>query len=435
MDECTTFLFQLKASTHKKEPLFTIRKVLSYLGNPQDRVSFVHIAGSNGKGSTLNALKEMLKGADYRVGAFISPHLQQVNERITISDIEISDEQFIRYTNQLVEIIEQFLDGDYPSFFEMLTLIALLYFANEEVEIALIETGIGGRLDSTNIITPLVSIITTVSLEHTEILGDTYTKVAFEKAGIIKENAPVVSAVQNEEARMVIREVANQHNAPLFMVDKEIQITNNQLNEYGQTFNYQLDEQKLHDIQLSMLGTHQVSNAALAITTALILGNAGFKRLTETVIRDALIKAKWVGRFEQIGDQIILDGAHNSEGTAALIHTLMQYYPHKKYKFIYAAMADKDHGKSIELMDAVAHTMSFAELTMPRAAKATTLAAQSSHQHVTSDEQWERLVQKEMDNLKEEELLIITGSLYFIAEARHYIKQEEISNDTKVRSV
>lgn len=436
INECTSFLFQLKASTHKKEPLFTIRKILSYLGNPQEKVSFVHIAGSNGKGSTLNALKEMLMGADYRVGAFISPHLERVNERITISNIEISDEQFIGYTNQLVDIIEQHCDGEYPSFFEMLTIIALLHFANEKVDIALMETGIGGRLDSTNVITPLVSIITTISLEHTEILGDTYAKVAFEKAGIIKEKAPIVTAVQNEEALTVIRDVVKKQHAPLFTVGKEIQIFNIQCNEFGQQFDYQLADQNLQHIQLTMLGSHQVLNASLAITTALILWNNGYERLTESVIKEALVRAKWAGRFEKMGDQIILDGAHNSEGTAALINTLNQYYPHKKYKFIYAAMSDKDHGKSIELMDTVAHTMSFTQLEMPRAAKATTLAAQSSHHHVTSDDQWQRLVQKEIDSLTEDELLIITGSLYFIAEARHYIKQQEgISYDTKVRSL
>lgn len=432
MDECTQFLFQLRSSTHKKEPLVVMREILAYLGNPEQKVSFIHIAGSNGKGSTLNYLKEIFNEADYKVGAFISPHLQRVNERITICDEEISDEQFIRYTNELVDIIDQHFDGEYLSFFEMITIISFLHFANEQVDIALIEAGIGGRLDCTNVITPLVSIITTVSLEHTDFLGDTYAKVATEKAGIIKETVPVVFAVQNEEANKVIRDVATQNNVPMFHVGKDIQYRNIQLTEVSQQFDYQFDDMKLSTIHLQMLGTHQVANASLAISTALLLRERGFSRLKENVIRKALRRAKWAGRFERIDEQIILDGAHNVEGTTVLIETLKKYFPQKKYKFIYAAMADKDHSTSIQLMDKVAYSISFTELPMPRAAKATTLKAKSQHEKSTSDEKWQRLVQKEINELQHDELLIITGSLYFIAEVRHYV-QEGMLNDTEIK--
>lgn len=425
IEECTDFIFSLKATSHKGEPLVAMREILSYVGNPHEKIKTVHLAGSNGKGSTLNALREMLDIAGYRVGAFVSPHLERVNERIMISGVQIKDEQFLAYANTLFSIIEEHQNGQYPSFFELMTMIALIHFNEEKVDIALMETGMGGRLDSTNVITPFVSIITTISLEHTAILGDTYAKVAFEKAGIIKRGIPVITAVSNTEALSVIREIAEDNLAPLLVLSEEFTVSNNRLEGSYQVFNYELGNMFLGNVKLRMSGAHQVANASLALTAAIILRSSGFTKLRDDVLREALEKAQWAGRFEQFRGGIVIDGAHNSEGTASLIETLQAVYPDRHYHFVYAALDDKDHANSIALMDGVAASMAFTQINLPRAMPADKLAALSKHEKKLINENWREIVKSIIAKKEEKDILVITGSLYFIAEVRKFLKVRE----------
>ncbi|MBM7606938.1 dihydrofolate synthase/folylpolyglutamate synthase [Lysinibacillus composti] len=419
IDECTEFIFSLKASTYKGEPLEAVRILLENLGNPHEKVKFIHFAGSNGKGSTLNATREILMEQGIAVGAFISPHLERVNERITINKVQILDEQFLKYTNLVLNLIETKLDGKVPSFFEIMTILAFLHFANEKVDVALIETGIGGRIDSTNVITPEVSVITTISLEHTDLLGDTYEKIAFEKAGIIKENKPVVVGVKQAQALRVIREKADECNAKCYALGQEILISNVVHHTIPQTFDYVAFGHLTENVPVIMEGVHQMNNAALAITAAKLF----LPDIDDQSICQGLLKAKWEGRFEHFGKQIIIDGAHNSEGTAALIETLKRNYPNHHYKFVYAALKDKDHQKSIQMMDQEALSMSFTEIPLPRAEKAEILASKSQHQNVRYEKDWRYLLEDEILQIKENELLVITGSLYFIADVRKFLLQ------------
>ena len=415
MEQCTDFIFKLRASQYKGEPLQSARKILAALGNPERKVKFIHIAGSNGKGSTLNATREILMNHGKRVGAFISPHLERPNERVTINKEQITDEQFLHYANQIALVVQAELEGKFPSFFEFMTIIGFLHFENEQVDVVVLETGIGGRLDSTNVITPEVSIITTVSLEHTAMLGDTYALVASEKAGIIKYGKPIVIGVKNEEAREVIKQIAASNNSPIYTLNETIHAREADRGH----FTYE-GIGCIENIELAMIGAHQYENATLAITAcSLFLG-----QLQEDAVRKALKEAVWEGRFEKISDRVILDGAHNSEGTEALIHTLKQSYPNAKYRFIYAAMADKDHAMSIQLMDAVAEKISFTALPLPTAMAPEKLYALSMLTSKRYEQNWQQLVRDEMYSLKEDELLVITGSLYFIGEVRKWIKRE-----------
>ncbi len=409
MEQCTEFIFKLKASQYKGKPLQSAHIILEALDNPEKKTKFIHFAGSNGKGSTLNATREILMNHGLQVGAFISPHLERANERITINKQQISDNDFLRITNEIATIVEQKLDGKFPSFFEVVTLIALQYFSEQNLDVALLETGIGGRLDSTNVIIPEVSVITTISLEHTDMLGDTYAKIAFEKAGIIKDGKPVVVGVKNKEALAVIKQVAAEKNATIYTLGEQIKVDRTAT----QQFNYEAIV-KLDEIELAMVGEHQIDNAALAITAA----NIFLEHFDALKVKEALKRARWEGRFERIGSNIILDGAHNSEGTTALIQALKLIAPKKKYKFIYAALQDKDHAVSIEMMDKVACEMHFTQIDLPRAAKAEQLMAQSTHVKKSAHRNWKELVTEQMNCLAEDELLIITGSLYFIAEVR-----------------
>ena len=422
MKQCTDFIFKLKAVDNKRAPLVMMREVLARLDNPHERLKTIHLAGSNGKGSTVNALREMLERAGYKVGAFTSPHLEYVNERMMINGIPISDEQFLHYMNLLAVIIEADYNGEYPSFFEVVTLIMFQYFADEQVDFALIETGLGGRLDATNVVTPLVSIITTISLEHTAFLGDTYGKVAFEKAGIIKEGVPVIVGVKNEEALAVIRNVAKERHAPCYILGEDFIGTPKQQNELMQYFDYGKAGEKMTAIALKMAGVHQVANASLAITAMLILREKGDVMLPDVIIRKALQTAQWAGRFEHVSHDIILDGAHNPEGTVALIQTLKNVYPNRNYHFIYAALSDKDHATSIRLMDQVAKSMAFTQIALPNAMPAEQLAALSQHPKKGYSDEWQGVIDAEIRGKEADDLLVITGSLYFIAEARKLLQ-------------
>lgn len=422
MEQCTDFIFKLKAVDHKRAPLVMMREVLSRLDNPQDQLKAIHLAGSNGKGSTVNALREMLEGAGYRVGAFTSPHLERVNERMTINGEPIPDAQFLHYMNVVAQIIDTHYNGEYPSFFEVVTLIMFQYFADAQVDFALIETGLGGRLDATNVITPLVSIITTISLEHTAFLGDTYAKVAFEKAGIIKEGVPVIVGVKNQEALAVIREIATKRHAECFILDQDFTVTAKQQNECLQHFDYEKATIELKNIELKMAGVHQMANASLAMTAMLVLQEHGHIKILEVTMRKALQIAQWAGRFEQAANNIVLDGAHNSEGTAALIQTLKDVYPNRNYNFIYAALSDKDHATSIELMDKVANSMAFTQIPLPNAMPAEQLAALSQHPKKAYSSDWQGVIDAEIQGKEVDDILVITGSLYFIAEARKLLQ-------------
>ncbi|MGE7688035.1 bifunctional folylpolyglutamate synthase/dihydrofolate synthase [Lysinibacillus sp. NPDC097214] len=425
MKECTDFIFTLKAVDHKRAPLVLMREVLALLNNPQDKLRVIHLAGSNGKGSTVNALREMLQHAGYKVGAFTSPHLERVNERMTINGMQINDAQFLHYMNNVAEIIETHYEGEFPSFFEVVTLIMFQYFADEEVEFALIETGLGGRLDATNVVTPLISIITTISLEHTAFLGDTLAKVAFEKAGIIKESVPVVVGVKSEEALSVISEVANDRHAPCLVLGKDFTVENTEKSTDMQHFNYCKANVEMEAVPLKMAGSHQINNASLAITAILTLRENGAIDISDVSVRQALAKAQWAGRFEQLPDNIILDGAHNSEGTAALIQTLKTVYPHQNYRFIYAALSDKDHAKSIALMDSVATSIAFTQIELPNAMPAERLAALSTNTNKIYNANWCEMVQTILHQRSDEDLIVITGSLYFIAEVRQWLQGEQ----------
>lgn len=410
MEQCTDFIFRLKASQYKGEPLQSAHIILGALGNPQHKTKFIHFAGSNGKGSTLNAAREILMAHGLTVGAFISPHLERANERVTINKQQILDEDFLRIANLLAGVIVDKLDGKFPSFFEFMTLLALVYFSEQGLDVALLETGIGGRLDSTNVIIPEVSVITTISLEHTEMLGDTYALIAAEKAGIIKAGKPVVVGVKNKEALSVIKETAHKLQAPIYTLNEQFFAKSNQAR-----FDY-VGEFMLKDVALAMLGEHQKANAALAITATKLF----LQELDEVKLRDALKKAKWEGRFEWVRNNVVLDGAHNSEGTTALIETLEQVVPNKKYVFVYAALQDKDHVLSIQLMDQVASEMNFTQIAIPRAVTAGQLFEQSNHQQKCASENWMELVEQKMARLTADDVLVITGSLYFIAEVRSY---------------
>ena len=419
LQECLDFVFSIRTSTYKRTPLEMIEDILNDLGNPHHTFKTIHFAGSNGKGSTLNAVDSILKEADLQVGVFTSPHIHRVNERIRINEVQIPDDKLLDYLNQVLSIVETKYDGKYPTFFGIITIVAYMHFAEQQVDVALIETGIGGLRDSTNVITPLISVITTVSYDHTDVLGETIQEIASEKAGIIKPGVPVVSSVKNPEAQVVIRETAAEKNAPLQQLEEHMKVSNVRLEDGYQVFDLEIGEARLENIALSMFGIHKAENAGLAVAAVITIADTF--NVSDEAIYAGLKKAKWAGRFEKFGDHIVIDGAHNPEGMTMLLQTLTSVYPEYKYHFLYAALEEKDNASSVAMVDQVATDITFTSFHHAGATPKEKLMDYSSHTEKSAVDDWKKVITDFQSSHGETDVLVITGSLYFMSEVREYL--------------
>lgn len=340
-------------------------------GNPQNFLKFIHVAGTNGKGSVCAFLECILTDSGLRCGKFISPNMIDVCERISISGKNISKEELDSILESVEKCAEEIQkeEGEMPTQFEIWTAAAFLYFKEKNCDIVVLETGLGGRLDATNIIkSPIVSVITKIDIDHTEYLGDTIEKIAGEKAGIIKGNSSVISSPQKESVAQILSLKAKEMNSDFALAP----ICKNQRYENGQEI---FDLPSLSDLKINLLGTHQTENAALAVCTAQKLN------IDEKYIRSGLLRARNIGRFEKVSENptVIFDGAHNFSGTQVLIDTINRYYPKEKLSVIYASMADKDIDASLKLFkeNGFLERAEFFTVTVkdnPRAQKADILA-------------------------------------------------------------
>jgi dihydrofolate synthase/folylpolyglutamate synthase len=286
-------------------------RLAALAGQPQNRLRFIHVAGTNGKGSTCAMLESIYRHAGLRVGLFTSPHLVSFRERIQVNRRWLGEDEVVRLVQELQPLLKQFPDGHHPTFFEVVTVMALKFFAEQHCDLVIWETGLGGRLDATNIVTPLASVITNIQFDHQAWLGGTLAKIAAEKAGIIKPDVPVVTATDEPEALKVIEEVARKLNAPLVMVD-------------GRDAALRRPDSAARCPCLSLAGEHQKINAALALATVEVLRKQ--IPVTEEQIRAGLAGVSWPGRLQLVtrasGQKILLDGAHNPAGAKALREAL-----------------------------------------------------------------------------------------------------------------
>ena len=317
-----------------------IRHLLELLGNPQATLKFVHVAGTNGKGSTSAFIASVLKSAGYKTGLFTSPFLHRFNERIRINNIAIDDESLIAIAKRVIEIS----DGlqVHPNEFEMITAVAMEYFARSSCDIVVLEVGLGGRLDPTNIIEdPLVSVITNIGFDHTKILGETLEAIAYEKGGIIKHGVPVVMYDQSPSVESVIRKVCETKGANLFLAGlSDIVLHADSLD--GQVF----DVFGLNNLRIELLGKHQRANAAVAVSTVYRLKELGFN-LTEEAIREGMKEAKWPGRFEIVSRSpiFVADGGHNVQCASVVCEALQSYFEDLKKILVIGVIKEKDiHG-------------------------------------------------------------------------------------------
>ncbi len=334
--ETVQYLFDLQYSGIKMG-LQNISKLLEFEGNPHLNWPSVHIAGTNGKGSTAAFVYSILKEAGYRVGLYTSPHLVDFSERIRINDNLIPWETIVDYTRHLYPAIEEVK----PTFFEATTAIAFRYFSEQKVDIAVVETGLGGRLDSTNVVTPLVSLISPVSMEHQQYLGDTLEKIGTEKAGIIKPGIPCITTNGKPEVLKILERTCTELKSPLFAIDPAVCLQIKEESITGSHFDIHLGEDSFSDAEISLAGRHQAANALLAYS--------GIKHLTgfpvaEDCIRSGLKNARWRARMEIIRQNplTLLDVSHNPAGFERTFTELKKYYPYKKIWAILGLIHDKD---------------------------------------------------------------------------------------------
>ncbi len=336
---------------HAKIGLDRMRDLMHSLGDPQKELRFIHIAGTNGKGSTCSMTRSILTKAGFKTGLYISPHLSSFNERISVDEENISDEDLSRIAALIKNAISELKEE--PTDFELITAIALLWFKEQHCDFVVLEVGMGGRLDATNIIdAPLVAAIMSIGLDHTEILGDTEELIAAEKAGIIKPGSDVVIFDQKKTVVNVIsdrfKKVNKDCNYPgkLIVTDSgKLDILSRSLS--GQSFSYR----DIKDINLTMLGAYQVQNAMAAIDISLCLRAHGFD-ISDEDIRIGLKDAKWPGRFELLSQDpvLIVDGAHNPDGANALVGSIDTFLPDTKINFVMGVMKDKDYHSMLRLI-------------------------------------------------------------------------------------
>ncbi|WP_281350748.1 bifunctional folylpolyglutamate synthase/dihydrofolate synthase [Metabacillus lacus] len=398
--------------------------LMNQLGRPHTNILVVHIAGTNGKGSTLSFMRSILQEAGYSVGTFTSPYIETFNERISMNGIPVSDSEIAQLAavmRPLVEKMEEELEES-PTEFEVITAMAFYYFGSvNKPDVLLLETGLGGRLDSTNIAEPAVSVITNVGYDHMNILGDTISEIAAEKAGIIKKGIPVVTAAENREALTVIRQFAAKQQAPLYELGNHFSAAAKSRGEYGEIFDYAAPSLQLTSLMTNMKGRHQVKNAALAIAALEVLPLS----LSEKEIREGIRQSSWSGRFEEIisTPKVIVDGAHNTEGINSLIDTVQRYYGDKIVHMIFSALKDKPYQEMISLLSEASDSITFTSFDFPRAETAENLFKAAKVQHKSFEEDWKKLLLQKMETMREDDVLIVTGSLYFISEVRNYCRK------------
>ncbi|MBE6647670.1 MAG: bifunctional folylpolyglutamate synthase/dihydrofolate synthase [Ruminococcaceae bacterium] len=407
--------------TFCKPGLERVSELCHALGDPQDKLKYIHVAGTNGKGSFCAMTDSILRKAGYKVGLFTSPYIVEFNERMRINGENISDDELC----ELVEYIKPIADKmqDKPTEFELITALAFLYFSRHNCDIVVLECGLGGRLDATNIIkTPILSVITGIALDHTSILGDTVEKIAAEKAGIIKKDVHVLWCGKDEGAENVISHRAAEVGAPMLTLDRStLKVTETTLG--GTVFDF--GERK--GMTLALLGTYQPENATNVLTAVDMLNSLGFG-ISDEAVREGLKTVKWQARFEVINKDplIIADGGHNPEGIDGAVKSIESYFGDEKVGIVTGVMADKDYNYMAGRIASVAEKVFTLTPANPRALDAVSYANVFCDLGVsaTACESVDKAVEKAIAWAKENNKPIISlGSLYMYCEVAEAVKK------------
>jgi len=410
-----------------KNSLSTIFRLCNLLGNPQDNLKVAHVAGTNGKGSVVAFVSHTMTLAGYRTGRFISPYIDVFNERISIDGEYITDTDLALYTERLKPAVETMRkEGEAPSWFAFLTVLAFCYFKDKGCDIVVMETGIGGLYDATNVVkSPVLSVITSVGYDHTKELGDSLTEIAIQKCGIIKNNCPVVSSPQKDEVLAVIKSSSAEKNAPLFMPAQahEVKCLDN-----GNTF--VLPEHAV-PFQTALSGLYQVENAVTAICALEVLKDRGFV-IEEDILHMGIETTSWVGRFQKLSEKplIIADGAHNLSGMEAFCQSIDTIYPSRNKIFVLGMVADKDYASCIKRACQSADQILAVTLNNPRSLGSADICKEVSvyMKHVMDAKIAENGMKMAMETCGDSDMICICGSLFLVSESVSLWKKEFSEN-------
>jgi dihydrofolate synthase / folylpolyglutamate synthase len=393
-----------------------MNRVLALFDHPEERFPSLHIAGTNGKGSTAAMLHHVLTMAGYRAALYTSPHLVSFTERIRVGDDEITEGEVVA----MAEEIEERAAAVPLTFFEFVTVMAFVYFARRNVDVAVVEVGLGGRLDATNVVLPVVSAITTLSVDHQAYLGDDVFSIAREKAGIIKTGVPVVCGRMPADVAQLIRSIARQRGAPAFFLGTDFRFS---LKNEG-LFDYTGIKRYFLNLALGLRGRHQRANAAVALA-AMEVACERFP-CEEQALRKGLASVRWPGRLEVMASHptVILDGAHNSEGVQALIDEIRDFPPGRKIKLLFAAMVDKEWNWMVGALSQVIDEVVFTRVAMERSAEPEKLAEglkrRLPHRAIRDSRAALRAL---LDESGPEDIIVAAGSLYLLGEIRPTVER------------
>jgi dihydrofolate synthase/folylpolyglutamate synthase len=399
--------------------LTQVERILNAIGNPHREIQTIHIGGTNGKGSTAAMMSSILQKEGYRVGLYTSPHLIRFTERIKVNGEEIKEEEVAALAEWMKKEIEA--AGITPpfTFFDFTTAMALHYFNQKLVDLAVLEVGLGGRLDSTNVVDPLISVITNIAKDHEAYLGKTILKIAREKAGIIKKGRPLITAATQPQVLRLFSKICQEKGSPCFRIGKEFLYTRAE----DEDFDYEGIHRKLWGIHLNLKGAHQVINATTALGAMEVLEELGYCVSTEAMV-DGLAGVDWPGRLQMVSSspRVVLDGAHNPAGVLALKESLKKEFQYQHLILLVGIMNDKDIRSMLRLLAPMADTII---LTQPHTERATppSLLKKAMGQNGKKAEIAEDLkeaIQRGLSLTREEDLLCITGSLYTVGEAGAY---------------
>lgn len=406
-----------------------VQELLRRTDNPHEKLKVIHVGGTNGKGSTAAMLSSILQTAGYKVGFFTSPHLHSYTERYRINGGEIKEDRIADLITRMRPLLEDMVNQgfEHPTEFEVSTAMAFLYFWEEQVDLVVLEVGLGGAIDSTNVVTPLVSVITNVAMDHMDYLGNTITEIATVKAGIIKDNSFAVTASDKAEVLDVIRDRCRDTNSRLVVVGTDVTWEIKTSDMFGQTFNIKGLKDTYPDLKIYLLGHHQVRNAATALATVEVLIEQGY-RISIGEIREGFSLTKWPARLEIVRDQplVLLDGAHNLDGAISLKNALQDIFKYKKLILVFGMLGDKEREKVVAELAPLADTIIVTKPNNPRAGDWQQIAREAGKyaRAVAVIENIHTAVEKGMSIAGPHDLVCITGSLYMVAEARElFIKK------------
>ena len=390
--------------------------MLEELGNPQDNLKAVHIVGTNGKGSTVNALQTIFSQAGYEVGTFTSPYIIDFKERISINGQMISEENLLGLVERVKPVVERLPkepEHENATEFEIITVLMFLYFGQvHPVDIAFIEAGMGGLHDSTNLFSPLVVICPSIGLDHQAVLGNTHAEIATEKAGVLKNGASFIYATDRTDVRDVFKQKANEEGSKTYELGKDFTAEGS-----SHSFDFIYKEQRLEGIALAMAGQHQVANASLAIMASLLL-QKDYPKVTPELIKDALAHASWLGRTEFLMPNLMIDGAHNNESVKVLIDLLRSEYADKDIELLFAAIDTKPIDSMLAQLESVGD-LTVTSFEYPNSVKLDKYPV--TYKQVSDFQTWI----EEHVTANDDKLYVITGSLYFISQVRKWILEQE----------